>query len=97
MANTVEKAFEKVGFQGFDCILTDISLPYGNGFTIFVELKRLTKQAGEIIISAKDLLDDKLKGIVIGADDYLTKPFHLAEFSMLIALFGSNTICETSQ
>ena len=82
--NTVEKAFEKVRFYDYDCILLDISLPDGNGFTILEELKRLNKQDGVIIISAKDSLDDKLKGLVTGADDYLTKPFHLAELSMRI-------------
>ena len=81
---TVEKAFEKVKLYDYDCILLDISLPDGNGFTILEELKRLNKQDGVIIISAKDSLDDKLKGLVIGADDYLTKPFHLAELSMRI-------------
>lgn len=80
----IEKAFEKIQLYEYDCILLDISLPDGNGFTILEELKRLNKQDGVIIISAKDSLDDKLKGLVTGADDYLTKPFHLAELSMRI-------------
>ncbi len=84
LAGNVEKAFEKIQLYEYDCILLDISLPDGNGFTILEELKRLNKQDGVIIISAKDSLDDKLKGLVIGADDYLTKPFHLAELSMRI-------------
>lgn len=84
LAYNIEKAFEKISFYEYDCILLDISLPDGNGFTILEELKRLNKQDGIIIISAKDSLDDKLKGLVTGADDYLTKPFHLAELSMRI-------------
>ncbi len=84
LAYDIEKAFEKIFLYEYDCILLDISLPDGNGFTILEELKRLNKQDGVIIISAKDSLDDKLKGLVIGADDYLTKPFHLAELSMRI-------------
>jgi DNA-binding response OmpR family regulator len=80
----IEKALEKIQLYEYDCILLDISLPDGNGFTILEELKRLNKQDGVIIISAKDSLDDKLKGLVTGADDYLTKPFHLAELSMRI-------------
>ena len=84
LASNLEKAFEKIRFYEYDCILLDISLPDGNGFTILEELKRINKQDGVIIISAKDSLDDKLKGLVTGADDYLTKPFHLAELSMRI-------------
>lgn len=83
-AGNLGKAIEKIRLYEYDCILLDISLPDGNGFTILEELKRLNKQEGVIIISAKDSLDDKLKGLVVGADDYLTKPFHLAELSMRI-------------
>ena len=84
LANTVEKAIEKIELYEYDCILLDISLPDGNGFTILEVLKRQNKQDGVIIISAKDSLDDRLKGLVIGADDYLVKPFHLAELSMRV-------------
>lgn len=80
----VDKALEKIAIYDYDCILLDISLPDGNGFTVLETLKLLDKNDGVIIISAKDSLDDKLKGLVIGADDYLTKPFHLAELSMRI-------------
>lgn len=84
LAGNVESAIEKVHLYEYDCILLDISLPDGNGFTILEKLKQLNKQDGVIIISAKDSLDDKLKGLITGADDYLTKPFHLAELSMRI-------------
>lgn len=80
----VETALEKIKLYDYDCILLDISLPDGNGLTILKKLKELNKQDGVIIISAKDSLDDKLLGLEIGADDYLTKPFHLAELSMRI-------------
>ncbi|APY10437.1 DNA-binding response regulator [Seonamhaeicola sp. S2-3] len=83
-AYTVEKAIEKIELYEYDCILLDISLPDGNGFSILESLKKNHKQDGVIIISAKDSLDDRLKGLVIGADDYLVKPFHLAELSMRI-------------
>lgn len=84
LANTIEKAIEKIELYEYDCILLDISLPDGNGFTILEVLKGRNKQDGVIIISAKDSLDDRLKGLVIGADDYLVKPFHLAELSMRV-------------
>jgi len=84
LTSTVEGAIEKIHLYDYDCILLDISLPDGNGFTILEEIKKLQKQDGIIIISAKNSLNDKLKGLSIGADDYLTKPFHLAELSMRI-------------
>ena len=59
-------------------------LPNGSGLDILDELKKEGKQENVIIISAKDSLDDKLKGLDLGADDYLTKPFHLAELNARI-------------
>lgn len=81
---TVEQTLQKIQLYDYECILLDISLPDGSGFTILEKLKQLNKQEGVIIISAKDSLDDKLKGLVLGADDYLTKPFHLAELAMRV-------------
>src|SRR5690606_26974989 len=60
-------------------LLLDISLPDGNGLDLLRELKKLNKAEGVIIVSAKDSLDDKIKGLDLGADDYLPKPFHMAE------------------
>ena len=82
--HTIASTLEKIQLYEYDCILLDISLPDGNGFTILKKLKELKKDDGVIIISAKDSLDDKLKGLVLGADDYLTKPFHLAELAMRV-------------
>lgn len=78
-APTFSEAMEKVEAFQYDCILLDIMLPDGNGLAILEELKRQNKQDGVIIISAKNALDDKIKGLQLGADDYLTKPFHLSE------------------
>lgn len=83
-ATTFHQAFEKTKSFIYDCILLDISLPDGNGMKILEELKKENKQDGIIIISAKNALDDKIKGLQIGADDYLTKPFHLSELSARI-------------
>ncbi len=83
-ATTFHQAFEKTKSFIYDCILLDISLPDGNGMKILEELKKENKQDGVIIISAKNALDDKIKGLQIGADDYLTKPFHLSELSARI-------------
>jgi DNA-binding response OmpR family regulator len=54
-------------------------LPDGNGLQLLAQLKQLHKQDSVIIISAKDSLEDKIAGLDMGADDYLAKPFHLAE------------------
>jgi DNA-binding response OmpR family regulator len=74
-------ALEKIGTYDYDCILLDIMLPGGSGLTILEELSRLKKHNSVIIISAKDSVDDKVKGLNLGADDYLAKPFHLAELT----------------
>ncbi len=72
-------ALQKIIAFDYDCILLDITLPGGSGLRILQELKSLEKKDSVIIISAKDSLDDKIAGLNLGADDYLTKPFHLAE------------------
>lgn len=72
-------AREKTGVYEYDCILLDISLPGGSGLQVLQELKNENKAEGVIIISAKNSLDDKVMGLNLGADDYLVKPFHLAE------------------
>lgn len=79
VAEDYETAMEKVCLYSYDCILLDIGLPGGNGLGILKELKNQDKTEGIIIVSAKDSLDDKVKGLNLGADDYLPKPFHLAE------------------
>lgn len=80
-ARNYQEALSKVGVYEYDCILLDIGLPDGNGLEILKELKRQNKSDGVIIISAKNSLDDKLKGLNLGADDYLPKPFHMAELN----------------
>ena len=77
-------ALMKVRLYDYDCVLLDLMLPGGNGLDILRDIKRRNNPAGVIIVSAKDSLDDKVKGLQIGADDYLAKPFHLAELSMRI-------------
>lgn len=69
----------KTGLYDYDCILLDIMLPDGNGLKILEQLKEKGKNEGVIIISARDSLDDRVAGLELGADDYLPKPFHLAE------------------
>jgi len=84
VAATFAEAMGKIELFNYDCILLDITLPDGNGLQILETLKQENKQDGVIIISAKDSLDDKIRGLQIGADDYLTKPFHLSELTARI-------------
>lgn len=78
-------ALEKTELYDYDCILLDISLPGGNGLQILKELKADNKLDGVLIISAKNSIDDKVAGLKSGADDYLSKPFHLSELSARIS------------
>jgi len=74
-------ASDKIYIYRYDIILLDLTLPDGNGLSLLQELKEKDPQAGVIIISAKNSIDEKIKGLDLGADDYITKPFHLAELN----------------
>ena len=78
------KGKEKVTQFVYDCIVVDIGLPFGSGLDIVKEMKFMESKAGIIIISAKNALEDKLNGLDLGADDYLTKPFYLSELTARI-------------
>ncbi len=83
-AHGVDSAKEKISIYDYDCILLDVMLPDGSGLDILAELKEMGKSENVIIISAKDSLNDKVSGLALGADDYLTKPFHVAELNARI-------------
>lgn len=72
-------AMYKLGAYTYDCVLLDINLPGGSGLEILEHMKKTGNRSDVIIISARDSIDDKVKGLELGADDYLAKPFHLAE------------------
>lgn len=84
-ANDFPSALEKIDLFDYDCILLDINLPGGSGLKLLEVLKADKKQDGVIIISARNSIEDKIAGLNLGADDYLTKPFHLAELGARIA------------
>lgn len=83
-ASDFMKAADKAGAYDYDCVLVDITIPGGTGLDIVKQLKKSRSKAGIIIISAKNSLDDKITGLELGADDYLAKPFHLAELNARI-------------
>ena len=78
-------AVEKIDYHDYDCIILDIMLPGGSGLELLRYLKQDGKTDGVIIISAKGALEDKIEGLQLGADDYLTKPFHLSELSVRVS------------
>lgn len=78
-ATNYKQARDRIGVYAYDCILLDINLPDGNGLELLKIIKKNGLEDGVIIVSAKDSLDDKLQGLDLGADDYLPKPFHMAE------------------
>lgn len=84
-AENYRTAVEKIEYNSYDCILLDITLPGGDGLKILEQIKQDKKTDGVLIISAKNSLDDKIKGLNLGADDYLSKPFHLSELNARIA------------
>ena len=83
-AVNVLEAKEKIFMHDYDVMILDLGLPDGNGLDILTYLKQINKKTGVLILSAKNALDDKIKGLEIGADDYLTKPFDFSELNARI-------------
>ncbi len=75
---------EKILLYNYDCVVVDINLPGGDGFSLIESLKKTSSSTGIIIISARNALDDKVRGLNTGSDDYLVKPFHFSELNARI-------------
>ena len=78
------EASEKIDLYEYDIIILDLNLITGSGLDLLKQIKKNHSRAGVIIISANNSLENKLEGLDLGADDYLTKPFHLAELNSRI-------------
>lgn len=83
-ACTYNEAEDSLSVFSYDIIILDLTLPGGDGLDLISLIKERNRQAGLLIVSAKNSLDDKIKGLDMGADDYITKPFHLAELNSRI-------------
>ena len=79
--HTFQDATEKIELYIYDCLLVDINLPDGNGLDLIRLVKKRNLESGIIIISARISMENRIEGLNIGADHYLTKPFHLAELN----------------
>jgi len=80
-ATTYAEAIHKIDDFTYDCIILDINLPDGSGLELLQYLREYKKDEGVVIISARNSLNDKITGLNFGADDYITKPFHLSELN----------------
>jgi len=78
-ANTFDKAIDLICDNDYTLIILDIILPDGSGLDILKYIKENKIKSGVIIVSAKNSLEDKIEGLNLGADDYITKPFSLSE------------------
>lgn len=83
-ASNYDETIYKVSLYDYDIIILDINLVTGSGLDVLKLLKKEEKKAGVVIISANNSLDNKLEGLDLGADDYITKPFHLTELNSRI-------------
>ncbi len=99
LAGDFKTASEKIAVYKYDCAIIDLNLPDGSGLDIIKQLKKENDPTGIIIISARDTIDDRIEGLNLGADDYLVKPFDLAELNARvrslirrITFSGSNII-----
>jgi DNA-binding response OmpR family regulator len=84
IALNYSQAEDKISGNEYDCIILDISLPDGNGMNLIKTLKSNQSHDGILVLSARNSIDDKIQGLELGADDYLTKPFHLSELNARI-------------
>ena len=83
-ATDFREGLTKIDYHDYDCVVIDIGLPFGSGLDIVKEIKNIKSKSGIIIISARDSVEDKIKGLEFGSDDYLVKPFHLSELNARI-------------
>ncbi|WP_278019578.1 response regulator [Flavobacterium ginsengisoli] len=90
IANNCAEALEEFGSNDYDVMLLDLGLPDGDGFEVLQAIRKTKSKIAVIVLTARGELDDRINGLHLGADDYLTKPFALTELA-------SKNICSSSQ
>ncbi len=79
LATDGEAALEMAGTHPYDLVILDLMLPGTSGFTVCRRLRSSGSRVPILILTARDAIEDKIAGLDLGADDYLTKPFEFAE------------------
>lgn len=74
VANTKESGLIQLEVNDYECTVLDISLPDGNGFDLLTSLRQQKNKTPVIIVTARGQVEDRVKGLDLGADDYLSKP-----------------------
>ncbi|MGB4985751.1 MAG: response regulator transcription factor [Erysipelotrichaceae bacterium] len=96
-ASDGEQADEKIFCETYDLIVLDLNLPKTGGFTLLENLRLENISTPVMILSARDGIEDKVKGLDLGANDYMTKPFHFAEFEARVrSLLRRKTVVENT-
>jgi two-component system OmpR family response regulator len=93
IAKDCEDALEEINSNDYDVMLLDLGLPDGSGFDVLKAVRKTPSKIAVIIITARGELDDRISGLQLGADDYLTKPFALTElaarlFAIIRRIYG---------
>ena len=83
-AGNGKKALELIESQHFDLLLLDVMLPDVDGFSITEQVRLTNREIPILILTAKDMAQDRITGLKKGADDYLTKPFNLEELMLRV-------------
>lgn len=83
-ATTFKEGYKKINNYEYDCAILDLNLPGGDGLKLVKMLRMEMPTTATVIISARSSIDDRISGLDIGADDYLTKPFNLSELNARI-------------
>ena len=83
-ASTFKEGYKKINNYKYDCAIVDLNLPGGDGLKLIEMLRKEMPTTATVIISARNTLEDRINGLEIGADDYLTKPFNLSELNARI-------------
>jgi DNA-binding response OmpR family regulator len=81
---TLQEGIDKVNIYDYDLVIIDIGLPDGSGLDLIKQMKSKKINSGILIVTAKNAIEDKVRGLDLGADDYITKPFHKSELNARI-------------